>query len=269
MGNPEIKEMKELLKEMHSWMDAYMKSFHTDDEEVMQGIRIKELHTGYVTSIAVQLAKHLQLSEHDAQLAEIMGLFHDVGRFHQYSLYKTFNDAESEDHADLGLKVLSELDFMKKLALGDEALVRFAIGRHNKKEIGPAPSEKALLFAKLLRDADKLDIYRVLSPFLGPARTRRRSSSPRMRVSSSVPISSRRSKKGGRRITASCARMVIASSCACSGSMTSTSAGRSARLSSAATSTASSTTCRTSRAWRRASRACAPMWRSGVRRWTK
>lgn len=171
MGIPEIKEMsgvKELLKEMHSWMDAYMKSFHTDDEEVMQGIRIKELHTGYVTSIAVQLAKHLQLSEHDAQLAEIMGLFHDVGRFRQYSLYKTFNDAESEDHADLGLKVLSELDFMKKLAPGDEALVRFAIGRHNKKEIGPAPSEKALLFAKLLRDADKLDIYRVLSPFLGP-----------------------------------------------------------------------------------------------------
>ena len=50
--------MKELLKEMHSWMDAYMKSFHTDDEEVMQGIRIKEIHTGYVTTIAIQLAKH-------------------------------------------------------------------------------------------------------------------------------------------------------------------------------------------------------------------
>ena len=28
--------MQELLKEMHAWMDAYMKSFHTDDEEVMQ-----------------------------------------------------------------------------------------------------------------------------------------------------------------------------------------------------------------------------------------
>ena len=160
--------MKELLKEMHAWMDAYMKSFHTDDEEVMQGIKIKEIHTGYVTSIAVQLAKHLQFSEHDVELAEIMGLFHDVGRFRQYSLYKTFNDAVSEDHADLGLKVLSELDFMKKLAPEDEALVRFAIGRHNKKEIGPAPNERALAFAKLLRDADKLDIYRVLSPFLGP-----------------------------------------------------------------------------------------------------
>ncbi len=160
--------MKELLKEMHSWMDAYMKSFHTDDEEVMQGIRIKEIHTGYVTAIAVQLAKHLKLAEHDVELAEIMGLFHDVGRFRQYSIYKTFNDAESEDHADLGLKVLSELDFIKKLSPEDETLVRFAIGCHNKQEIGPAPSKKALLFAKLLRDADKLDIYRVLSPFLGP-----------------------------------------------------------------------------------------------------
>ena len=44
MGIPEIKEMsgvKELLKEMHSWMDAYMKSFHTNEEMVRQGIPIK------------------------------------------------------------------------------------------------------------------------------------------------------------------------------------------------------------------------------------
>ena len=95
--------MKELLKKMHAWMDGYMNQFVTDDEEVMQGIRIKMNHTGYVTAIARELAQHLALSEHDVQLAEIMGLFHDVGRFRQYSIYKTFNDAQSEDHADLGL----------------------------------------------------------------------------------------------------------------------------------------------------------------------
>ena len=55
----------------------------------MQGIRIKEIHTGYVTAHAIALAKHLHLSPHDVALAEIMGLFHDVGRFRQYSLYKT------------------------------------------------------------------------------------------------------------------------------------------------------------------------------------
>ena len=160
--------MQELLKEMHAWMDAYMKSFHTGDEEVMQGIRIKEIHTGYVTTHAIALAKHLRFSSHDVALAEIMGLFHDVGRFRQYSLYKTFNDAESEDHADLGLKVLAELPFMKKLSPEDEELVRFAIARQNKKEIGPVQDRRHLVFAQLIRDADKLDIYRVLSPYLTP-----------------------------------------------------------------------------------------------------
>ena len=158
--------MDDLLREMHTWMTAYMKSFYTADEEVMQGIRIKELHTGYVTSHMVALARELGLDAHDKALAEIMGLFHDVGRFRQYSLYKTFNDAQSEDHAALGLTVLGELPFMKKLAPADEALVRFAIKNHNKRVIEPSDDKRALLFAKMLRDADKLDIYRVLAPFL-------------------------------------------------------------------------------------------------------
>ena len=75
--------MDELLEKMHNWMNDYMNQFVTDDEEVMQGIRIKMIHTGYVTAIAKELAEHLKLSKHDIQLAYIMGLFHDVGRFRQ------------------------------------------------------------------------------------------------------------------------------------------------------------------------------------------
>ena len=161
--------MEELLKKMHTWMDAYMKRFVTDDEEVMQGIRIKMIHTGYVTAIARELAQELALCQHDVQLAEIMGLFHDVGRFRQYSIYKTFNDAQSEDHADLGLKVLAEeMPYFEALAAEEAELVRFAIRNHNKKEIEPTEDKRKLLFARLLRDADKLDIYRVLSPYLTP-----------------------------------------------------------------------------------------------------
>ena len=158
--------MKDLLREMHRWMSSYMKSFYTEDAEVQQGILIKETHTGYVTSISIELAKHLGLDTHDVQLAEIMGLFHDVGRFRQYSIYKTFNDAQSEDHADLGLKVMDELPFFKELSPEDEALVRFAIKNHNKKEIEPTADRRKLLFAKLLRDADKLDIYRISPDFV-------------------------------------------------------------------------------------------------------
>lgn len=159
-------DLSELIGRMNAWMTGYMRSFHTEDAEVMQGIAIKEKHTWLVRDIAVALAEHLKLTAHDRQLAEIMGLFHDVGRFRQYTLYQTFNDAQSEDHADLGLKVLAELPFMKELAPEDEELVRFAIGNHNKKLIAPTDDKRKLFFARLLRDADKLDIYRVLAPFL-------------------------------------------------------------------------------------------------------
>ena len=47
-------------------------------------------------------------------------------------------------------------------------LTRLRIQYHNKKEIPADAAGKYLLFAKLLRDADKLDIYRVLAPFLEP-----------------------------------------------------------------------------------------------------
>ena len=158
--------MQELLKEMHQWMNDYMKSFYSDDAEVQRGILIKETHTGYVTANCIELAKFLNFSKHDSELAEIIGLFHDVGRFRQYSIYKTFNDADSEDHADLAIKVIDELDFFKKLSAVDYEIVKFAIQQHNKKNIAPNDDERKILFAKVIRDADKLDIYRVLEPFL-------------------------------------------------------------------------------------------------------
>lgn len=157
--------MQELLKRMHAWMTAYMKSFYTDDAEVQNGILIKEKHTGYVTSNCIELAKNLNLSQHDIELAEIIGLFHDVGRFYQYQKYKTFNDAQSEDHAELALKVIDDLEFFNELDRKDFEVVRFAIQNHNKKEIAPTDDERKKLFAELIRDADKLDIYRVLEPY--------------------------------------------------------------------------------------------------------
>ena len=161
--------MRELLRRMHDWMSRYMKSFYSDDAQVQQGILIKETHTGYVTANCIELAKFLKLSTHDTELAEIIGLFHDVGRFRQYSIYKTFNDADSEDHADLALKVIDELEFFKELSAQDYDVVRFAIQNHNKKTVAPCDDERKILFAKLIRDADKLDIYRVLEPFLAQA----------------------------------------------------------------------------------------------------
>lgn len=185
----DIKKMQELWQEMSSWMTTYMKSFYSpeeaqkakshldikntgtiffDDAQIVDGIVLKEKHTWKVTNNCERLAKHLGLNEHDKLLAKMIGLFHDVGRFRQFTIYRTFNDALSENHAKLGLSVIKDLSFMKKLSEDDLATLNFAIGNHNAKEIAPTDNKRFLSFAKLIRDADKIDIYRVLKPYLGP-----------------------------------------------------------------------------------------------------
>ena len=82
-----------------------------------------------------RLANHLNLNEHDKILAQMIGLFHDVGRFYQFTVYRTFNDALSENHAKLGLKVIKDLPFMEKLSPDDFATLKFAIANHNAREM--------------------------------------------------------------------------------------------------------------------------------------
>lgn len=185
----DIVKMQELWQKMSSWMTTYMKSFYSpeaaktakshleiksaatiffDDAQIVDGIILKEKHTWMVVKNCERLANHLNLNEHDKILAQMIGLFHDVGRFYQFTVYRTFNDALSENHAKLGLKVIKDLPFMEKLSPDDFATLKFAIANHNAREIATTDNKRFLSFAKLIRDADKIDIYRVLKPFLGP-----------------------------------------------------------------------------------------------------
>jgi len=161
--------MENVLQAMHNWVSEYIRTFYSDDIEIQQAILLKEEHTKKVTVISRELAKHLKLSVHDQLLAEMIGLFHDIGRFKQFTLYRTFNDALSENHALLGLKVIEKLDFLKEVSEEDRAILNFAIANHNAKLIAATDNSRQLLFAKIIRDADKLDIYRVLEPFLEPS----------------------------------------------------------------------------------------------------
>nr|MBO6295406.1 HD domain-containing protein [Schwartzia sp. (in: firmicutes)] len=147
-------------------MRDYMKSYYNEDEQIQHAMLLKEAHTGRVQKIIRELAIHLGLNEEDVALAEIMGLLHDVGRFRQFTVYRTFKDHLSEDHATAGLKLMEEYRLLDGLLPWEQSLVRFAVERHNKKAIGSAPDACHLGYAKMLRDADKLDIYHVLEPFL-------------------------------------------------------------------------------------------------------
>lgn len=160
---------REFIKSCQSFVNNYADSFLNDsDNQVIAAVKMKLEHTGYVEKYARDLAIELGLKGHDIFLSELLGLLHDVGRFRQFQVYKTFVDAQSEDHAQLGLKVISEIGLLDGLSSEDRDLVCFAIANHNKRAIMPT-DDRTLLFAKIIRDADKLDIFRVLSPYLEPS----------------------------------------------------------------------------------------------------
>lgn len=158
--------VKETLNEMYLWVDKYIKTFYTDDADIQENILLKEKHTKFVAQISKKLAKNLGLNAHDQLLAEMIGLFHDIGRFKQYSIYRTFNDRLSENHSLLGLKEIAQLELLSRLQNEDLEILKFAIENHNAISIAQVDNDRWLLFAKIIRDADKLDIYRVLQPSL-------------------------------------------------------------------------------------------------------
>ena len=74
----------------------------------------------------------------------------------QYKEYKTFSDYKSEDHGELGVLVLEENGLMADFSPEHQKIVISAIRLHNNPKL---PNDDDLFFAKLIRDADKLDIF--------------------------------------------------------------------------------------------------------------
>lgn len=131
-------------------------------------IRLKVEHTTRVAEICNIIAADLGLTDYDVDLAWVLGMLHDIGRFEQIRRYNTFNDADSVDHAQFGADLLfidGLLGTFVDLNDGDNRLIEIAIRNHNAYTIAQGLSERELTFCKIIRDADKIDILRANSEF--------------------------------------------------------------------------------------------------------
>jgi len=147
---------------LKEWFAEYVETFRFEEPEYQQNIDLKKGHTKRVYNEILKIGNQLGLSEEEMNLAETIALFHDVGRFEQYSRYKTFSDRISEDHAELGIKILDQNGVLERLDNETGELIRCSVRSHNKPTVPVGKSETCLFFIKLLRDADKLDIWRTL-----------------------------------------------------------------------------------------------------------
>ena len=125
-------------------------------------IKLKIKHTYEVVSKSEFIARNLNLSEEDIELAKLIALLHDIGRFEEV---KEFQNFEGLEHAQYGVKLLFDNGLIRNFIGSNkyDNIIKKAIYNHNKYKIEDGLSDKELLHAKIIRDADKLDNFRVNS----------------------------------------------------------------------------------------------------------
>ncbi len=154
-----------LVNKYISWFDNYVNQFIKQFPDLAENIEIKAGHCRLVSNEAFDLATNLKLTDEDILLAETIGLFHDVGRFRQYVKYQTFSDSKSQNHSELAVEVLKENNILKDLSADTQEIIFKSIINHSRAEIIPDKNERVIFFSKLIRDADKLDIWRLITEY--------------------------------------------------------------------------------------------------------
>lgn len=141
--------------------EYYLKKYNLNDEKC----KLKQTHTYNVVKYSELLAKELKLSTEDIILAKIIALLHDIGRFEQLKIQNSFNDLANVDHAQLAIKILFEDKMIRKFIKTNkyDNIILKAIENHNKLNINKNLNKRENLHAKILRDADKTDNFRICS----------------------------------------------------------------------------------------------------------
>lgn len=126
------------------------------------GYNLKVVHTYKVIENSHIIATKMNLSEEDVALAELIALLHDIGRFEEIKVFNQFESVKF-DHANYGTKVLFENGLIREFIEDDsyDKIIEIAIKNHNKYKIEDNLDYRTLLHAKIIRDADKLDNFRV------------------------------------------------------------------------------------------------------------
>ena len=151
------------LNRFKRWFDEYTSRFFGDDDYINANLKHKQQHTYRVCQESVLLAHELALDEDQTRTAELIALLHDTGRFPQFAQYRTFSDPRSVNHCHLGVQVLRQEGILDVLPRQERQWIETAVGLHGRKALPSTLTGQALLFARLIRDADKIDILRVVT----------------------------------------------------------------------------------------------------------
>ena len=158
-------DLQTFLPELKNRFEQYVKQFASSDPNIRAALDLKQAHTRRVCDAILDIGRHEGLSREDLLTAETTALLHDIGRFMQYKKYRTFSDVRSENHALLGVKVIEENGLLENLDPENARIIIRAVKWHNRAALPANENGRGIFFMKLLRDADKVDIWRVVTDY--------------------------------------------------------------------------------------------------------
>lgn len=139
--------------------DAFLDEFDRGDDK----IKLKIVHTYAVLDAVHEIVVRMGLNQEETDLAELIALLHDIGRFEQLRQFGSF-EPTTMDHAAYGVELLFGEKMMIRRFIREDSwdnVIRYAIARHSDYQLEKTGDPETDLQAAMIRDADKLDNCRV------------------------------------------------------------------------------------------------------------
>lgn len=152
------------------FFNDYVDEFRHCPEKDKANIDLKRDHSLRVLAEAEMILAGLE-PKPDADFVMCVrtaALFHDIGRFVQYREYKTFSDKDSRNHGFLGCRELGRVDALNGIPKKFKDLVRGVVVMHNRRFVPGRLDPRLDRMVRLVRDADKLDIFKVMLDHFRP-----------------------------------------------------------------------------------------------------
>jgi hypothetical protein len=150
------------FNQIADWFSRFVATFRGESSAEQRNYDLKIVHTHQVCANMERLTASLGLASAERTLAAAIAICHDVGRFPQYRRYGTFNDVASTNHAALAVQTLKAEGILDALAAEERSVLLQVVALHNVFKLPEDLDPVVRRFTLLIRDADKLDIWRVL-----------------------------------------------------------------------------------------------------------
>ena len=152
----------EQLQSVRRHFAEYAKGYIDQAGDMRLMMELKREHCAFVARNCRELAASNGWNPADIRTAEALGFLHDVGRFPQLEEYGTFRDDRSINHGERGWQAIRESGLLDEVEPALRNALLDGVRHHNARTLPNDLPESHYRWLKLIRDADRLDIYRVV-----------------------------------------------------------------------------------------------------------